>query len=205
MAHIRRNSTASFGRTHADVRVQLVEWCLKKRSRSAPCLALCRILRRTVQHGQSYPHHIMLCLTFTSSAQTRHDPWHNVYNCYFSVLGKHTLHTLQNEAKRKVRALSSHNPTLTLYRTAVLLAPTASLLKAPYFTFTVYLCVWHFSPHKRKLFPLSRLSRLFIMNMLCVFCQLGTEFLCLWHEIRTLRSSTMFCASLLSRQAHSLF
>lgn len=145
MAHIRGNSTASFGRRHADVRVQLVEWCLKKRSRSAPCLALCRILRRPVQHDQSYPHHIMLCLTFTSSAQARHDPWHNVYNCYFSVLDKHTLHTLhtlQNEEKRKVRALSSsRNPTLTIYQTAVLLAPTDSLLKAPYFTFTVYLSV----------------------------------------------------------------
>lgn len=102
MAHIRRNNTAFFGRGHADVRVQLVEWCPNKRSRSALCLALCRILRRQVQHGQSYPHHVMLCLTFTSSAQTRHDPWHNVYNCYFAVLDKytlHTLHTLQNEAK----------------------------------------------------------------------------------------------------------
>jgi len=157
MAHIQRNNTAFVGRGHADVRFQLVEWCPNKRSRSAPCLALCRILRRQVQHGQSYPHHIMLCLTFTSSAQTRHDQWHNVYNCYFAVRDKHTLHTLQNEAKRKVRTVSfSNNPKLTLYLTAVVLTPTASLLKALYFTLQCIYVFDIFLPINAKYFPKFR-------------------------------------------------
>jgi hypothetical protein len=172
MACIRRNNTAFFGRRHTGVIVQLVEWCPQKRSRSASCLALCRILRRQMQRGLSYPHHIMLCLTFTSSAQTRHDPCHNVYDRYFAVLDKHTLHTLQSEAKkkstcRKFFPQSDANPLSDSSH----INNNGPTVKTLYFTLTVYLHVWHFSPNKRKLFPLSCHSRLFVMDMQYVYCQ----------------------------------